>query len=89
MHLDDTSDPGNEWMFGSSRSRDELLAGDFTYLWKVKLDGNHDPDDATVTIFHLGGDMRENNHIIAIKPTLVSGKIHGMYWRHERQIYYF
>ena len=76
-------------MFGSSRSKDDSKAGDYTYLWKVRLDTNHDPDDATVTIFHLGEDMKDEGHIIAVKPTLVNGKIHVVYWRKEKQIYYF
>ena len=44
MHLDDTTFPGEEWLFGSSRSVKRVASGDFIYLWKVKLDANHNPD---------------------------------------------
>ena len=89
MHLDDTSDPGKEWMFGSSRSRDEDITGDFTYLWKVKLDANHNPNSATVIIHQVSGDFKDEGHMIAIKPNLVNGKVHALFWRKEKQIHYF
>jgi len=89
MQLDDTSDAGNEWMFGSSRSRDEGKAGDYTYLWKVKLNADHNPNDATVTIWYATGEMKDEGHIIAIKPTLVNGNVHVLFWKKGKEIYYF
>lgn len=56
MHLDDTTFPGEEWLFGSSKSRRVNIAGDFIWLWKVKLDVNHDPDPTTLTVFNVKKD---------------------------------
>ena len=43
LHLDDTSTPGEEWLIGSARSYDLSKAGEYSYVFKVKLDANHVP----------------------------------------------
>ena len=49
MYLDDTSQPGQEWLFGTTRSRLKTTTGDFVYYWKVRLNPTtHDPDSTTL-----------------------------------------
>jgi len=58
MQLDDSSVAGEEWLFGTTKSKTFGDAGDFIYPWKVKLDANHDPDPTTAKVFKIdNGDI--------------------------------
>ena len=89
MHLDDSSVAGEEWLFGTTKSKDRGAAGDFIYPWKVKLDANHDPDPTTAFVSKLDNGIDNICHIIGIKPTLVAGVMHGVWYRNDKKIYYF
>ena len=90
MHLDDSSVAGEEWLFGTTKSKNFGAGGDFIYPWKVKLDANHDPDPATAFVSKIeNNDIDNNSHIIGIKPTLVGGVMHGVWHRNDKKIYYF
>lgn len=44
MHLDDTTYPGEEWLFGSTRNNKFNKEGEEIHFWKMKLDSvSHDP----------------------------------------------
>ena len=90
MHLDDSSVAGEEWLFGTTKSKDSGAAGDFIYPWKVKLDANHDPDPTTSFVSKIeNNDIDNEGYIIGIKPTLVGGDMHGVWHRSDKKIYYF
>ena len=93
MHLDDSSTPGEEWLFGSTialveEEYNDYGFGDFgrVYLWKVKLDSNHDPDSTELTCVKIEGSF---NNIIGLKQTLVGGKLYGMMNKHDKEVFYF
>ena len=49
MYLDDTTFPGEEWLFGSTRSTVVYRSEKKIYLWKVRLNPvTHDPDGTTL-----------------------------------------
>ena len=63
MYLDDTSTPGEEWLFGSSiawtEGRDDLTNdGGRVFIWKVKLDANHNPDPSFLSCVKYGHFQR-------------------------------
>ena len=80
MHLDDS---GVEWLYGSTRAWTEGYQGPSkVYLWKVKLDLDHDPDPNELTCVKLqnsaASDSTYQDQIIGLKPSLVDGKLHGL-----------
>ena len=63
MHLDDETDVGNEWLFGSTVAWTEDTGssndlGGSVFIWKVQLDANHDPDPSKLSYLKL---HNENN----------------------------
>ena len=52
MYLDDTTFPGEEWLFGSTRSTAVYRSAKI-YLWKVRLNPvTHDPDGTTLVCIY-------------------------------------
>lgn len=78
MHLEEVSVPGEDWLFGSTRSLDVTQSGDHVYFWKVKLDAaTHRPVSSgqVCTKVQTGG-IASTGHVIAVKPTWVGGSMH-------------
>jgi len=89
MHLDDTG--AVEILFGSSRSNERMNSGDQIHIWKVNLDPTtHNPIPGSLTVTHIKiDDMKDQSHIIALKPVLVNGELHGMWWKEDKKIFYW
>ena len=94
MHLDSSSFPGEDWLFGTTRSINRDKSALFVYIWKVKLDAvTREPDGTTITIFKIDGDFSggsDDSYFSGIKSTLeANGDLHMMYKKWDRATFYF
>ena len=77
-------------LFGSSRSLADNGRGDEIYLWKVTLDGNHDPDGTTLACFKVKtGDIIGRGHILGLMPKTANKKLQAVWWGEDKKVYYF
>ena len=90
MHLDDTSDPSKEWLFGTTRSSSINASGSFIFIWKIDLDAAHNPRADNMQIKLLDSSyFPGNSYVSAVSPTMVGNEVHMIYKKDESgKLYY-
>ena len=80
MYLDDTTFPGEEWLFGSTRSTVVDLPENLIYFWKVRLNPvTHDPDGTTLVCISFSVNFYYS-YITSLRPKLeANGDLHLTY----------
>ena len=67
MHLD--SSTGEDWLFGTTRSRNREWSGYWVYIWKVQLDSDtHDPIPNSVTCMWVDDILKGDGYVTGLRP---------------------
>lgn len=87
MHLD--SSTGEDWLFGTSRSRKQGNEASRIYFWKLKLDAaTHNPVESSIKLFLVTDGIRNDGYVTGIRPIMNGGDMHMVYQRDNSNLFY-